>query len=117
MIFAKVRRGPQLRAKIATLPADGDAAPRLELVGDVGRPEKPGTEDEAMANWIAEHDEPVAAAVLRARFDVSETTLRERRRAPLEQLGIRHARLPGRGNTYAYGTDEQWRELELGGTA
>jgi hypothetical protein len=117
IIFAKVRRGPQPRAKLATLPTDQDAPPRLELIGDAGRPLKAGTEAQAIADWITEQDGPQVAAVLQARFNLSPSTLSQRRRPELEQLGIRRAKVPGKGNTYAYGTDHQWRALELGAVA
>jgi hypothetical protein len=114
VVFAKVRRGPQPRAKLATFPDGADRPPRLELIGDVGRPVKSGTEAQEMADWIAQQPEPVVAAVLQAQFDVSGTTLRERRRGQLKALGVRREKLRGRGNTYAYGTDEQWLRLEVG---
>jgi hypothetical protein len=114
VVFAKVRRGPQPRAKLAAFPSTADGPPRLELVGDVGRPQKPGTDGRAIAEWIREHDEPVSAAALRDRFKVSDTTLRRRGSDELVPLGIRRDRLPGCGNAHGYGTDEQWRTLELG---
>ena len=113
IVFAKVRRGPQPRAKMATFPSDLDAPPRLELIGDAGRPQKGGTEAEAMAEWIAGQKEPVSPSLLRAHFSISEATLR-RRRHELEGVGIAHDRLPasaGRGRPYAYGTGEQWRRI------
>ena len=115
--FAKVRRGPKPRTKIATLPTDPDAAPRLELVADAGAPMKEGTEPQAMLEWIKAQDGPVVVAALCARFSISEATLRQRRRPELEALGVRRGKVPGQANTYAYGTDEQWRSLELGGAA
>lgn len=113
VVFAKVRRGPEPRTKIATWPRDGDGPPRLELVGDAGRPVKQGTNAEAMAEWIARHDEPVAAGALSGRFSIGESTLR-RRRDELAELGITHDRLPpggDRGRRYAYGTQPQWRRV------
>jgi hypothetical protein len=110
--FAKVRKGPDLDSIVATLPGqDSDDPPRLTLVADLGGAHvKEGTEAEAMAAWIRQHDEPVAAAVLRVRFGISEKTLQ--RRAPeLEALGIKRGRKPGAGNAYAYGAEEQWIRL------
>lgn len=110
--FAKVRTGPGLPSKIATFPTDQGAPPILELVGDLGgRPVTEGTDAEAMAAWIRSHAQPVTASVLRAKFDISETTLRDRRRRQLEDFHISRDRLPGTGNTQAYGTDEQWLTL------
>ena len=64
IVFAKVRRGPQPRPKLASLPTDPDAPPRLQLLGDSGRPEKAGTETVAMAVWIAGHEEPVLPTLM-----------------------------------------------------
>jgi hypothetical protein len=108
--FAKVRRGPQIGAKIATLP-EGQEVPRLELVADAGRQVTEGTEAEAIAAWIGKQDEPVRPIFIETQFAISERTLK-RRLPELEALGIRRDTLlehGGRGRPVAYGTDSQWR--------
>lgn len=114
VIFAKVRRGPQPKRLLAAFPDELDAPPRLTVLGDSGRPVRSGTEAEEMAQWIGAHDLPVAPAVIRARFGISETTLSRDRRPQLEALGIARHRRPGKGNGQLYGTAEQWCRLELG---
>ncbi len=109
VVFAKCRRGPEPDTVIATFPGrDDDAPPRLSVVAGLGGVKiKEGTDADAIAKWMRGQGEPVAAAAVRARFNVSETTLRNRRDA-MRQRGIEHHRLPGRGNSYGYGTREQW---------
>lgn len=117
IFFAKVRRGRQPRAKIATFPSDMGEPPRLTVVADAGRAVKQGTDAKAMAEWIGEQPSPVTVTELRTVFGVSDTAISRDRRPELEELGVRRAKLPGRGNTHAYGTDEQWRRVGLGDLA
>ncbi|MGI8623293.1 MAG: AAA family ATPase [Solirubrobacteraceae bacterium] len=115
--FAKCRRGPEPETVIAQFPGvDSDDPPRLSVVADLGGATvKAGTEGEAIAAWIAEQPAPVPVAEVTARFELSPSTLR--RRAPeLDALGVARQRAPGVGNSYAYGTAEQWATvLGLGG--
>lgn len=110
--FAKNRSGPPLPGvRIATLPdEDSDEPPRLTIVGAAGgRPVKQGTEAERIADHVRCLDGPIEVAVLRTELGgLSDSTLR-RRRPDLQELGITHGKLPGRGNTHAYGTVEQWQ--------
>lgn len=111
--FAKVRRGPEPRSLIASFPDESNEPPRLEVRAETGRPVKEGTEAESIAEWIRRQDEPPVIAQITAALGISEATLR-RRRGELEGLGIRHARPAGRGNTYAYGSEDQWARMQLG---
>jgi hypothetical protein len=106
--YAKTRRGPKLPPVIAELPERGSGeAPRLTIVGSPGGI-KAGTDADRMAEWIRNQDAPVASAAVRARFDISESTMRNRA-AALEARGIRRGRAKWLGaNTYAYGTEAQW---------
>lgn len=111
--FVKTRRGRKPAPRLVAFPSDPDAPPRLELAAEVGRPVTEGTEADAMAAWIADQLQPVAPAELTERFGVSDATLRQRRRLELEALGVTRRQVPGRGNRYAYGTDEQWARIAV----
>lgn len=112
--FSKVRQGLQPRAKAATFPTATGEPPRLTVLADAGRAVKQGTEAENLAEWIAAQEAPATVSEICAVFDIGVTALGRDRRPELEELGVRRAKLPGRGNTHAYGTDAQWRRLELG---
>jgi hypothetical protein len=83
------------------------------LVAEAGRPLKGGTEANKMADWILGQELPVTSSVICARFGISPETLKKRRRVELEALGIERHRLPRQGNTQGYGSQEQWRRIEL----
>jgi hypothetical protein len=112
VVFAKSRRGPEPADVIASFPGrDEPGPPLLSVVAHAGGPAiKEGTEAEEIAEWIRQQPAPVSNATLRARFDLSDSTL-NRRRPLLEDLGIRHGKLQGRGNAHGYGTNEQWVAL------
>jgi hypothetical protein len=106
--YAKTRQGPKPDPVIVALPEDEDAAPRFSVVATTGTV-KPGSEADQMAVWIREQTEPVSASLLMGRFNIGDTTLRNRREA-LEARGIAHAKAPWiGGNAHAYGTTEQWK--------
>jgi hypothetical protein len=111
VVFAKCRRGPKPDPLIASFPArDDDGPPRLVAIGTLGgQPIKAGSDAKTIADWVRGHDEPVAVSVICTRFDISPTTLKERRGQALKELGIVRERIPGAGNTMGWGTAEQWK--------
>jgi len=109
LVFPKTRRGPEPPAKVATLPTEADEPPRLALLHDLDEPGvKPGTEVEAIAEFVRAQPGVVSPQAILERFDISDGTLRARR-PELERLDISYRRRPAvAGNAYGYGADEQW---------
>lgn len=107
LTFAKVRRGPEPRPKIVSLPADADELPRLSLLHDLATGVKAGTSAADIAEWVRQQGSVVSPGEICDRFDISEATLRERK-SDLETLGIVRDKCAGRGQPHAYGTEDQW---------
>ena len=111
LVFPKTRRGPEPPAKVATLPTEADEPPRLTLLHDLDtHGVKAGTDAEAIAEYVREQAGVVSPQAIRERFEIADSTLRERR-PDLGRLGITYAPRPAlAGNAHGYGTAEQWAD-------
>ena len=109
LVFPKTRRGPEPPAKVATLPTEADEPPRLTLLHDLDtHGVKAGTDAEAIAEYVREQAGVVSPQAIRERFEIADSTLRERR-PDLGRLGITYAPRPAlTGNARGYGTTDQW---------
>jgi hypothetical protein len=107
LTFAKVRRGPEPRPKIVSLPSDADELPRLSLLHDLDVGVKPGTSAADISEWVRQRGSVVSPGEICEQFDISPATLRDRR-DDLVKLGIVRDKRAGRGQPHAYGTEDQW---------